>query len=69
MPEAASAADEESQEDRAHRYRALAQESHDQALKAESPNVRAAYLQLAAQWLSLSESMGRIAPAEKRTID
>lgn len=68
MPDTASA-EEESHEARARRYRALAQESHEQALRAESPNVRAAYLQLAAQWLSLSESLGRVAPAEKRTID
>ncbi len=67
MHEAASSADEPS-DDRVRRYRELAEDNHALAMKAESPAVRAAYLELAAHWLALAETTGRVEPAEKRAI-
>lgn len=55
-------------EERVRCYREMAQETHTLAMKAENPQVRSAYLQLAARWLALSESSGRIAAAEQRNL-
>ena len=56
-------------QERACRYREMAEETHALAHKADSPHVKAAYLELAGRWLALAQSSERIVAAEKRTID
>jgi hypothetical protein len=56
-------------EERATRYREMAEETHTLATRADNPQVKSAYLELAGRWLALAQSSERMIAAEKRTID